>query len=115
MATLGPISCTGDGAYPIGSTVQLVDFYVALTVPGLSKFVSTVAPRRVLSAGWYAIGFEHWLGDPGNPPLVTLWKWLDFEYEDPNTIAWSGSAGNYLDTFFWHAEPTVTFEITVNY
>lgn len=102
MPDSGVITATGEGSYYLGAAQLLSDLVAQLVTPGgKSVLYSTTYPIKVDQVGWYGIGWGAAASVPGNPPMVTWWKWLDFTAEDMFSLSNFAGQYTYADTLFW--------------
>ena len=111
MPDSGLVSCSGTGSHSLGATELLTDVIAYLVTLGHGQELTLVNPRQVLRVGWYGIGWAHANGVGGAPPLITWWKWLDFDGEDTFSLGPNVGLYTYADTLFWYAMPGSAFSI----
>ena len=98
---------TGEGVWTLAASRSCFAIDAELIVPGgRVQFTSETDPRRVMHAGWYAIG-EFWGATTHG---VTWWRFMEHERE---TTFFDTPKG--VHTVIYRVEPGCTIEITVNY
>lgn len=82
-------------------------------MPGTTQFLSTISPKRLMHAGWYAWGLG--AGGTGGFPIdaIVWWKYLEHESEDEWASVFPPNNNATGDTLFWHVNVGIQFELTV--
>jgi hypothetical protein len=84
MPSSGVITAVGEGEFLLGTFAPVEEVHIIITVPGFSvQYRSATQPRRVMHAGYVAMGhnFNGGPSSPANPSTVTWHKYVEFEDE----------------------------------
>lgn len=108
MATYGIYTVTGEGQQDLGSFVNLLYCNTWVSVAGITQFLSTVDPRRLMHAGWWGVGP---LAPPftGAPVAISWWKYIEFEAEE-TLFSNYGAASVGARLLHWHLGSGVTVQ-----
>jgi hypothetical protein len=82
MANSGVLTLTGSGRSALAATTVLKEIQWYISTPGRTQFTNTAAPRRVMHAGWFALGYHNFTANGGTSESVMWWRYIDFEMVD---------------------------------
>ena len=114
MTSLGVQTATGEGEQLFGGFFQVEEVHAIITVPGRVEFRNLNQPRRVMHAGWVALGhnFAGGASSFGNPSTVTAFKYIEFEDE---WIIPRWPANWYFERMFWSIPIGITVTLEASY
>lgn len=80
MAQVANVVLSGDGVIDLGAAFN-VTYWLGhfVTLPSRAAILDSVTPRRILHAGWIALGFSLDAGDGTSRPTYWSGRWLDAE------------------------------------
>lgn len=82
MASSGFLTIAGEGATAVAFTAYVKEIVGRISVAGLTQYLGTVSPRRVMHAGWFGIGYAGQVLDGVTISTVTWWQYIEVEYFD---------------------------------
>jgi len=82
LASSGVLTMVGTSRIAITPTGQIKEHRGRVSVPGRLDYMSTSSPRRIMHAGYMALGYHAVPFDTATVDFVMYWMYLPFEYWD---------------------------------